>query len=138
MDDAECALIVLSSTAGTARSVARRLRAQGVKVGVLKPRLFRPFPAEQIVDVVRNCRAVGVLDRAISFGAPQGMGPLFTDVTSALYNGAVSGLPVVDYIFGLGGRDTTPPMIESAFADLQVIADTGDRGAMVRYLGLRE
>jgi len=138
MDDAECALIVLSSTAGTARSVARRLRAQGVKVGVLKPRLFRPFPAEQIVDVVRNCRAVGVLDRAISFGAPQGMGPLFTDVTSALYNGGVSGLPVVDYIFGLGGRDTTPPMIESAFADLQVIADTGDRGAMVRYLGLRE
>ncbi len=138
MDDAEYALVVLSSTAGTARSVARRMRAEGTKVGVLKPRLYRPFPAQQIVDCIKNCKAVGVLDRAISFGAPQGMGPLFTDITAALFNSGVSGLPIVNYIYGLGGRDTTPPMIESAFADLKVIADTGDRGDMVRYLGLRD
>jgi pyruvate ferredoxin oxidoreductase alpha subunit len=137
MDDADYAIVVLSSTAGTTRSVVRKLRAQGVKVGVLKPRLYRPFPAKQIVDCIKNCKAVAVLDRAISFGAPQGMGPLYTDITSALYTEGVTGLPITDYVFGLGGRDTTPPMIESVFADLQVIADAGDRGPMVRYLGLR-
>ncbi len=113
------------------------MRAQGIKVGILKPRLYRPFPAQEIVDAIKNCKAVGVLDRAISFGAPQGMGALFLDITSALFNAGVSSLPIVNYIFGLGGRDTTPPMIESAFADLKGIADTGDRGDMVRYLGLR-
>jgi pyruvate ferredoxin oxidoreductase alpha subunit len=137
MDDAECAIIVLSSTAGTARTVVRELRAKGAKVGLIKPRVFRPFPDEQLVAAVRNCKAVAVLDRAISFGAPQGMGPLFTDVTSALYNSGVTGLPVVDYIFGLGGRDMMPSMVESVYSDLHAIAG-GERGPMVRYLGLRE
>jgi len=138
MDDAEYALIVLSSTAGTARTVARDWRSKGVKVGVIKPRLYRPFPAELIVDAIKDCKAVGVMDRAISFGAPQGQGPLFTDVTAALYSAGVCGLPVVDYIYGLGGRDTVPPMIESAYKQLQAIADTGDRGDLVRYIGLRD
>ena len=138
MDDAELAIIVLSSTAGTARAVARELRAKGQKVGVLKPRVYRPFPAEMIVDAIANCKAVAVLDRAISFGAPEGQGPIFTDLTAALYNQGVSGLPVVNYIFGLGGRDTMPSMIESVYADLAEVAAEGDRGAMVRYLGLRE
>jgi pyruvate ferredoxin oxidoreductase alpha subunit len=114
------------------------MRAKGQKVGVLKPRLYRPFPDKMIVDAIANCKAVAVLDRAISFGAPQGQGPIFTDLTAALYNQGVSGLPVVDYIFGLGGRDTLPPMIESVYADLAEVAAEGDRGAMVRYLGLRE
>ena len=85
------------------------MRAEGVKVGILKPRLYRPFPAQQIVDCIKNCKAVGVLDRAISFGAPQGMGPLYTDITAGLFNSGVSGLPIVNYIYGLGG--VTPPMI---------------------------
>ncbi len=137
MEDAEYAIVVLSSTAGTARSLARELRAQGQKVGVLKPRLYRPFPAAQIVDCLRNCKAVAVMDRAISFGAPQGMGPLYTDVTSALYLAGVHGLPIVNYIYGLGGRDTTPPMIASVYQDLEEIAANGDRGERVRYVGLR-
>jgi len=138
MDDAEYAVIVLSSCAGTSRSVARQLRASGEKVGVLKPRLYRPFPADVIVDAIKDCKAVGVLDRAISFGSPQGMGPMFLDVTSALYNAGVSSLPVVDYIYGLGGRDTTPPMLEGVFGQLKQMASSGDRGEMVRYVGLRE
>jgi pyruvate ferredoxin oxidoreductase alpha subunit len=138
MDDAELAIIVLSSTGGTARATARELRAQGAKVGVLRPRVFRPFPDDMLVDAIKGCKAVAVLDRAISFGSPQGAGPLFTDVTSALYNHGVVGLPVVDYIYGLGGRDTLPPMIESVYDDLAEVAAEGDRGAMVRYLGLRE
>ncbi|NLD44497.1 MAG: pyruvate ferredoxin oxidoreductase, partial [Chloroflexi bacterium] len=138
MEDAEYAIIVLSSTAGTARTVARGLRAKGQKVGLVKPCVFRPFPAKQIVDIIKNCKAVAVLDRAISFGSPQGMGPLFLDTAAALYNEGVSGLPIVDYIYGLGGRDTVPPMVESVYADLAKIGATGERGTMVRYLGLRD
>jgi pyruvate ferredoxin oxidoreductase alpha subunit len=138
MDDADYAIVVLSSTAGTARSVARELRARGETVGVLKPRVFRPFPAERIVDAIKQCKAVAVLDRAISFGTPQGMGPLFTDITAALYNSGVSGLKIVNYIYGLGGRDTVPPMIESVYGDLRAMDAAGTRGQMVRYLGLRE
>lgn len=138
MEDAEYALIVLSSTAGTARTVAREWRAKGLKVGVVKPRLFRPFPADYIVNAIKYCKAVGVMDRAIAFGSPMGQGPLFTDVTAALYNAGVTGLPVVDFIYGLGGRDTVPPMIESAYEQLEAIADTGDKGDLVRYIGLRE
>jgi len=138
MDDAEFAVIVLSSCAGTSRAVAREWRAKGIKVGVLKPRLFRPFPYKQIVETIKNCKAVAVIDRAIAFGSPMGCGPLFLDVTAALYNEGVSGLPVINYIHGLGGRDTTPPMIESAYKDLQAIAAGGPRGDMVRYLGLRQ
>jgi len=138
MDDADYAIIVLSSTAGTARTVTRALRAKGIKAGLLKPRVYRPFPAKQIVEAIENCKAVAVLDRAISFGAPEGMGPIFTDVTAALYNHGISGLPVINYIYGLGGRDTLPPMIESVYDELQSIAASGERGDMVRYLGLRE
>jgi pyruvate ferredoxin oxidoreductase alpha subunit len=138
MDDAEIAVIVLSSTAGTTRAVVRELRAKGIKAGVIKPRVYRPFPAKQIVDAIKNCKAVAVLDRAISFGAPGGQGPLFTDVTAALYNEGACGLKIVDYIFGLGGRDTTVPMVASVFQDLQAIAASGDRGQLVRYLGVRE
>ncbi len=137
MDDAEYAIIVLSSTAGTTRSLVREMRAEGKKVGVLKPRLFRPFPATQIVDCIKNCKAVAVMDRAISFGAHKGMGPLFTDITSALYVAGECDLPVVNYIYGLGGRDTTPPMIATVFEDLEKVAATGDRGDLVRYVGLR-
>jgi pyruvate ferredoxin oxidoreductase alpha subunit len=137
MDDAEVAIVVLSSTAGTTRAVVRQLRAKGIKAGVVKPRLFRPFPAAYLVDAIKNCEAVAVLDRAISFGAPQGMGPLFTDITSAIYNQGVCGLNIINYIFGLGGRDTTPPMIEGVFKDLQAMAASGERGDLVRYVGLR-
>jgi len=138
MDDAEYAIIVLSSTAGTARATARGLRAKGQKVGLLKPRLYRPFPAKQIIDAIKNCKAVAVLDRAISFGTPQGMGPLFSDIAAALYDEGLSDLKVVDYIYGLGGRDTVPPMIESVYQDLEEVASSGIQGKRVRYLGLRE
>jgi pyruvate ferredoxin oxidoreductase alpha subunit len=137
MDDADFAIVVMSSTAGTTRSVVRQLRAQGIKAGVVKLRLFRPFPAHYLVDAIKHCKTVAVLDRAISFGSLQGAGPVFTDVTSALYNLGSPELDIVNYIYGLGGRDTTPPMIESVFRDLMAMADSGDRGDLVRYLGLR-
>ena len=138
MDDADYAIIVMSSAAGTTRAVAREWRAKGAKVGVLKLRLYRPFPAQRIVEAIKNCKAVAVLDRAISFGAYRGAGPVFTDITSALYNEGVSGLEIVNYIYGLGGRDMVPPMVESVFNDLRAIDASGDRGDLVRYIGMRE
>jgi pyruvate ferredoxin oxidoreductase alpha subunit len=135
LDDAELALVVLSSTAGTARSVVEDLRSQGLKVGMLKPRVFRPFPAEELAEALRGKAAVGVMDRSDSFGALGG--PLFMELCAAF---KVHDVPAktVDYIFGLGGRDTTPDQIERVFRDLTAIAETGKIKQLVTYLGVRE
>ena len=138
MDDAEIAIVVLSSSAGTARATVRALRAQGVKIGLVKPRVFRPFPSEEFVDVLQNVSAVGVMDRAISFGAMDGCGPLFLELCAALFATGNSKTRVVDYIFGLGGRDLIPAHIERLARDLQAIAATGEVKQLVSYLGLRE
>ncbi len=137
LDDAEVAVVVLSSAAGTTRSVVDNLRAQGLKVGMLKPRVFRPFLAQELVDALRHVKVVGVMDRSISFGAMHDSGPLFLELCAALkiYD---SQTPIVDYIFGLGGRDIVPSQIESVFRDLLKIADTGEVENLVTYLGVRE
>jgi pyruvate ferredoxin oxidoreductase alpha subunit len=136
MEDAECAIVVLSSSAGTTRTVVKALRAQGIKAGLVKPHLYRPFPADQIVAAIGHCKAVAVLDRACSPGAAQGMGPLGTDIASALYANKRCDLKVINYIYGLGGRDLVPPMVESVYTDLAAVA-AGDLGARLRYLGVR-
>jgi len=135
LDDAELALVVLSSTAGTARSVVDKLRAEGLKVGLLKPRVFRPFPAEELADALRDKAVVGVMDRSDSFGAIGG--PLFIELSAAF---KIYDVPakIVDYVFGLGGRDTTPSQIESVFRDLMNIAETGEIKQLTTYLGVRE
>ncbi len=135
LDDAELALVVLSSTAGTARSVVDKLRAEGLKVGLLKPRVFRPFPAEELTDALRDKAVVGVMDRSDSFGALGG--PLFVELSAAFQIHDVSAR-VVDYVFGLGGRDTQPSQIESVFRDLMNIAETGEIKQLTTYLGVRE
>jgi pyruvate ferredoxin oxidoreductase alpha subunit len=135
LDDAEIALVVLSSTAGTARTVVDSLRAEGLKVGLLKPRVFRPFPAQELGDALRNKAVVGVMDRSDSFGALGG--PLFIELSAAfkIYDVPAT---MVDYVFGLGGRDTTASQIESVFRDLVDIADTGEIKQLTTYLGVRE
>ncbi len=138
MEDAEMAIVVLSSTAGTARTVVRQARAAGIKVGLVKPRVFRPFPHEQLLAALGSCRAVAVLDRSISFGAMGGAGPLYLELAAAFAAHGNSSTRLVDYIFGLGGRDIVPAHIESVVRDLQEIVRTGNRGPLVRYLGLRE
>lgn len=139
MDDAEVAIVVLSSTAGTARTVVKALRKKGVKIGLIKPRVFRPFPAQELTEALKDVKAVAVLDRSVSFGAMNGAGPLFLELCAALYAyGNGRGPLAVDYIFGLGGRDVIPAYIEQVAQDLLRIAETGERGDLVRYLGLRE
>jgi pyruvate ferredoxin oxidoreductase alpha subunit len=134
MEDAEVAIVVLGSTAGNARHVARQLREQGVKVGVVKVRCFRPFPYAELADALKGVKAVAVLDRSESFGAEGG--PLFLEVRSALYDSSER-IPVVDYIYGLGGADVKTELIERVFTDLSDIASgTRAPGGLV-YLGAR-
>jgi pyruvate ferredoxin oxidoreductase alpha subunit len=137
LEDADVAIVVLSSAAGTTRVVVDRLRDQGLKVGLLKPRVFRPFPAQELVEALAHVKAIGVMDRSVSFGAMNNAGPLFLELCAALHihGGA---MPIVDYVFGLGGRDLLPSQIEQVAHDLLKIAETGERGELVRYLGVRE
>ena len=140
MDDAEMAIVVLSSTAGTARMVVRGLREKGIKIGLLKPRVFRPFPAREFAEALADVKAVGVLDRSIVFGALNGLGPgpLFLELCAALFAAGNTTTKVADYIFGLGGRDIVPTYIERVAQDLAEITETGEVKSVVNYLGLRE
>lgn len=134
MDDADVAIVVIGSTAGNARHVARALRADGVKAGVLKVRCFRPFPAEEIRAALAGVGAVAVLDRAESFGAESA--PLALEVKSALYD-LDRRVPVVDYVYGLGGSDVRTELIERVYADLSDIVSGAAAPSGLQYLGIR-
>ena len=134
LDDAEIAIVCMNSTAGTTKTVVDRLREQGIKAGLLKIRMYRPFPAEEIAEVLSHLKAVAVLDTAESVNAAGGA--LFEDVTSAMYVNKKQ-VPMVNYVYGIGGRDTTEKQLESVYTDLSEIAKTGEIGEPYRYLGLR-
>lgn len=136
MDDAEIAVVVLNSTAGTTKYVVNELRKKGVKAGVIKPRMFRPFPVDEIAAALSKCKAVAVLDKADSFNAAGG--PLFTDVTSALLVKGITGIKVINYIYGLGGRDVRTGEIEKVYENLSKIAQTGKVESVYNYFGVRE
>lgn len=135
MDDAELAIVVLNSTAGTAKAVVDEMRAKGVKVGVIKPRMFRPFPATEIAEALRNVKAVAVMDKADGLNGVGG--PLFTDVSSAMMVNGVTDTKVVNYIYGIGGRDVRTTDIEKVYNDLAEIVASGKVENPYRYLGLK-
>ena len=135
MDDAEYAIVVLNSTAGTAKAVVDELRAKGVKAGVIKPRMFRPFPATEIAEALRNVKAVAILDKADGLNGVGG--PLFTDVTSAMIVNGVTTPKAVNYIYGIGGRDVRTNDIEKVYNDLKEIATQEKVENPYRYLGLK-
>jgi len=134
MDDAELAIVVIGSTAGNVRHVAKQLRAEGVKAGVVKIRCFRPFPATELAAALRGVKAVAVLDRSESFGAEGG--PLYLETRSALYD-AEHRPPVVNYVYGLGGSDVKLELIRSVYTDLSDIATGTTAPAGMQYLGAR-
>jgi pyruvate ferredoxin oxidoreductase alpha subunit len=134
MDDAEVAIVVMGSTAGNARHTARELRAKGAKVGVVKVRCFRPFPHAELARALAGVKAVAVMDRSESFGADGG--PLFLEVRSALYD-LERRMPVVDYVYGLGGSDVKTELIARVFNDLSDIASGEAAPAGPVYLGAR-
>ena len=134
MEDAEVALIGLGSTMGTVRHVVDRLRKRGVKAGMVKMRIFRPFPAEELLELLRGVEVVGVLDKAMSFGAPGG--PLYEELKTVFYDADEKPI-IVNYIYGLGGRDTPPHLIEEAFKGLLEVKRRGEAVEPLNYLGVR-
>jgi pyruvate ferredoxin oxidoreductase alpha subunit len=135
LEDAEIAIACLGSTAGTVKTVVDELREEGVKAGLLRIRTFRPLPVEGIVEALRKVKAVAIMDKSMSFGGNGG--PVFQEVRHVLYD-----LPthpyVVNYIYGLGGRDTSPSQIRKIYEDLQKILQTKHVETPINYVGLRE
>ena len=135
LEDCDMAIVCMNSTAGTTKAVVDDLRSKGVKAGLLKIRVYRPFPSEEVAEALSNVKAVAVLDKADSLN---GMGgALFEDVASSMY---VAGkqVPMVNYVYGIGGRDTTTKDIESVYTDLEEIIKAGKIENPYRYLGLRK
>lgn len=134
MEDAELAVVCMNSTAGTTKAVVDDLRTKGVKAGLLKIRMFRPFPASEIANALSKAKAIAVLDKADSLNGAGGA--LFEDVVSGMYINNKN-VPIVNYVYGIGGRDTTTKDIQSVYTDLKEIVDTKNVGNPYRYLGLR-
>lgn len=136
MDDAEVAIVIIGSAAGTAKVVIDELRAKGVKAGLIKVRSFRPFPHEEFAQALSKVKAVAVMDRSDSCaGAPA---PLYTEVASALYSHLGGNDPkAVNYVYGLGGRDIDLNHFRDVFARLQKIAAGEKVGQTLEYINVR-
>ena len=135
MEDAETAVVLIGSSAGTARATVDQLRAQGRKVGMIKVRVFRPFPFDEIAQALSGCKAVAILDKAESFSAAGG--PLFAETRSAMYD--LENRPkAINYVYGLGGRDFRVEDCTYIFDQLDTIVETGKTGEVYRHIGQRE
>ena len=135
LEDADYAMVIIGSAAGTAKDTVDLLRNQGIKAGILKIRLFRPFPAEEIAEALKNVKFLAIMDRCEDFNT--NCGPLGAEVRSALYNKGYHPASI-NYCYGLGGRDVTVESLTSVFEDLFTIEKTGETGDTYRYLSVRE
>ncbi len=135
MDGAEVAVLALGSTCGTAKTTVDRLRAKGIKAGMVKLRFFRPFPAKEVVDALSKAKAVAILDRSDTFSNRGG--PAFNEIRSAFYEKKDKPF-IVNYIYGLGGRDINVEDIEKVYTDLEKILKQKKVETLINYLGVRE
>jgi pyruvate ferredoxin oxidoreductase alpha subunit len=135
LEDAEIAAVCLGSTAGTTKTVVDQLRTKGIKAGLLRLRTYRPYPVQDIINALENVKAVAVMDRSHSFGASGG--PVFHEIRHTLYDASIRP-HVVDYIYGLGGRDMPQKLIHEIYKDLQKIAKTKRVEKLVQFIGVRE
>lgn len=135
MDDSKISLVVLNSTAGTAKDVVDKLRDEGIKIGLIKPRTFRPLPYKELADSLKDMKAIAIMDKADSVNGFSG--PLYSEITSALYSEGVN-VPAVNYIYGLGGRDVKPEDIEEVCRNIVKIAKDGKKDKTTYYLGVRD
>jgi pyruvate ferredoxin oxidoreductase alpha subunit len=134
VEDADVVLVGMGSGVGTMRSVVRRLRKEGLKVGLVKLRMFRPFPFKEVAEVLKNAKVVAVMEKGIS---PGSYGPLFLEINTALYD--LKNRPaLVNYIYGLGGRDLVPDLVEGMIRGLFKELEKGVFEPKLRYLGVRE
>ncbi len=135
MDDAEYAVVIIGSAAGTAKDAVDELREQGIKAGLIKIRLFRPFPAEEIAESLKNIKAVALMDRTESYN--DNCGPIGSEVTTALYRAGSTAL-AVNYVYGLGGRDVKVSDMVEVYKELVKTAEAGKIENPYRYMGVRE
>ncbi len=113
-EDAEAVIVVLSSTAGTAKDAVDELRTEGKKVGLVKPILFRPFPYKEMKKALEKFKVIGVLDRSIAFGA---YAPLYSEIRNTLFE--LENRPKLQsYVYGLGGKDIFKSDIKKVFEEL--------------------
>jgi pyruvate ferredoxin oxidoreductase alpha subunit len=134
MDDAEVAILVLGSCAGTAKEAADEMRQEGVKAGIVKLRCFRPFPGQEVLEALKGVKVLGVMDRSISFGLEGG--PVFNEVRSAAFG--KPDILLTGYIYGLGGRDVNVGHVKGVFQDLVKVKESGKVESVMNYVGLRE
>ncbi|MCJ7631320.1 pyruvate ferredoxin oxidoreductase [Candidatus Bathyarchaeota archaeon] len=135
MDDAEVAILCMGSVCGTVRSVVKQIRKEGKKVGLIKLCLYRPFPAEEIAAVTKKLKALAIIDRTVSFGAPAG--PLCSDIAMSLRK-TESQLKIFDVVCGLGGRDISSIEVEKIFNEAFKVSKTGVVKENVLFVGVRE
>lgn len=132
-DEAEAILVTLGSVTGTARIVVDDLRAKGYKVGLLKLRCLRPFPKNEIVKILENAKAIGVLEKDISFGYE---GAVFTEVNSAL--SSLDRVPkTYNFVAGLGGRNISKGDIKEAFEKIMYCSSDKEQSNNVEFMKLR-
>ena len=136
MEDAEFAVVALGSAAGTIRQAVDNARCADMKVGMIKLRMFRPFPAEELVKALSGVKAVGIFDRSETFAGTLG-GPVYVETRSAFYEAPVKPL-IANYVYGLGGRDLSIDLIDKAFFELEEAAQNGTVTQKINSLGLRE
>jgi len=135
MDDAEAAVVVIGSSAGTGKDAVDLLREEGKKVGLIKLRVFRPFPMEELAEALSKVKAVAVMDKSEGFSACGG--PVFAETRSALYD--LKERPMaVNYVYGLGGRDVTIETYEEIYGSLFEMIETGQVGEIYRHIGVRD
>jgi pyruvate ferredoxin oxidoreductase alpha subunit len=135
LEDAEIAVVCVGSTSGTLKVIIDELRQEGVKAGLLRLRTFRPLPVEELRKALGNIAAIAVMDKSMSFGGFGGA--VFGEVRHALYDDKKHPT-IVNYIYGLGGRDSSPRELRRIFEELTHIARTGHVESQIHYLGLRE
>ncbi|MGL4282132.1 MAG: pyruvate ferredoxin oxidoreductase, partial [Eubacterium aggregans] len=134
MEDAQYALVIMGSAAGTAKDAVDALRKRGLKVGLIKIRVFRPFPGEEIAQALKGIKVVGCMDRTESYNG--NCDPIAAEVTHALYQ-MKSDVAVLNYVYGLGGHDVTVESMTEVFDELVSIPwETSDE-PRYRYVSLR-
>ena len=134
VDDAELVVVCMGTSVETAVEVVGELRAQGIKAGVVGIRVFRPWPLEQLAEVLKNVKAIGALDRSSPHGT---VGMLYNEIAGTLFNTDTKAV-LTNYIYGLGGRDLTKAHLVSIFADLKANMDAGKPTTpLQQYIGLR-
>lgn len=135
MEDAEYAVVIIGSAAGTTKEAIDHMRENGEKVGLIKVRSFRPFPGEEIAASLKKCKAVAIMDRSESFSTNGG--PLGAETMQAMYTARCTAL-TIDIMYGIGGRDVTVDDMINVYDTLKDIAATGETGDVYRYMGLRD